>query len=73
LWVSLNLFLAWARSQNPVMFNTGDRDRVRDWVLDLASTTPVSWPGLPLAPLHMTKGTSGQTSTSCSPWRATFT
>jgi hypothetical protein len=38
--VGLNLFLAWARGQNPVMFNIGNRDRVRDRVLNLASTDP---------------------------------
>jgi hypothetical protein len=32
------LFLAWARGQNLVVFKIGDRDRVRDRVLDLAST-----------------------------------
>lgn len=34
------LVLAWARDQNPVVFNTGDRDRVRDRVFDLASSDP---------------------------------
>jgi hypothetical protein len=34
------LFLAWARGQNRVMFNIGNRDRVRDRVLNLASTDP---------------------------------
>ncbi len=50
------LFLPWPVIQNRIVFSIGDRNRLRDWVLDMASSDPSVVAGAVLGSLAHDEG-----------------